>query len=337
MSTFTPDILVGTIIKTRVRLARNLDGYPFKIDNQAKAKEIIKKIYRALVQIDNFDLYFTSKLSNIKLQAMKESHLISQTLIDNKECGAVAITKDESVSIMINEEDVLREQCLYKGLMLKEAYQRLDRIDDELSKELDFAFDKKFGYLTACPTNLGTGLRASVMLFLPALTESGKIMELCQEVEDLGLTIRGVYGEGSNNEGCMYQVSNEVTLGVSEGEILRKVEDTVMDICLAERDEMELLYAKNDLKTLDKALKSYGVLTNAVMLSYGEFLTHVANVKLGAMLGLVNISDIDKIDDLIVLMRDANLIEYRGKNLSNLEQQMLRAELVAKTLKKIKE
>lgn len=337
MSVFTPEILAGTIIKTRVRLARNISGYPFKIQDTHLAINLVKKVHRSVIQTQNFELIFASKLSNLKLQAMKERHLISQNLIDNKERGAVLINEDETLSIMINEEDVLREQCLLKGLMLKEAYQTLDKIDDAISKELDFAFDKKFGYLTACPTNVGTGLRASVMLFLPALTESGKINDLADEVAELGLTIRGVYGEGSKAEGSIYQVSNEVTFGVNESEILRKVEDTVMDICLAERDEMETIYGKNDLETMDKAMKSYGVLTNAVMLNYGEFLTHIANVKLGAMLGMINISDVDKIDDLIILVRNANLSAHKGKNLSDREGQILRAEIVSKTLKKIRE
>ncbi len=337
MNTFTPDILAGTIIKSRVRLARNLQGYTFKIKDLNLAKEVVKRVHRALVQSDNFNLLFANKLSDLKLQALKERHLISQNLIDNKERGALLINADESVSIMIHEEDVLREQCLLKGLMLKEAYQKLDKIDDDISKEIDLAFDKKFGYLTACPTNLGTGLRASCMLFLPALTESGKIYSLLREVEDLGLTIRGVYGEGSEAEGYIYQVSNEVTLGVSETEILRKVEDTVMDICLAERDEMEKLYAKDDLKTLDRGMKSFGLLTNSVMLDYSEFLTHIANVKICAMLGLMAISSIDKIDDLIIATRGANLKDKKAQNLSEREIAILRAELVAKTLKKIKE
>ena len=226
MTAVNPENFAGNIIKSRVRLARNLTNYPFKIKDQKTALEIVKNVNRALVKCDTFNLYFTSRVSAMTLEAMKERHLISSNLIENKDCGAVLVNLDESISVMVNEEDVIREQCFMRGLRLREAYDRLSTLDDELNKYLNLAFDKRLGYLTACPTNVGTGLRASVMLFLPALTESGRIGELIKEVESLGLTVRGVYGEGSDAEGAIYQVSNEVTLGVSEYDILKEVEDT---------------------------------------------------------------------------------------------------------------
>lgn len=334
--TLSPELFSGNIITSRVRLARNLAQYPFKVTDSATAHEIVKKVNRALVREDTFNLYFMSNLSDIKLESMKERHLISQNLIDNRQRGAVLINQNESISIMINEEDVIREQCFMKGLRLKEAYKRIDRIDDALEKSLDLAFSQEFGYLTACPSNLGTGLRASVMLFLPALTESGKIGALVREVSKLGLTVRGLYGEGSEAEGFMYQISNEVTLGISEYEILREVENTVLDVCRAEHDEMEKLYAKNQLKTMDKARKSFGVLTNAVFLSYSEFLSHIARVKIGTMLGLLNLKDIESLDELIVSARPANICEQYGKQLSPTDRDLYRAELVGKKLLKLK-
>lgn len=337
MKEFNPEIYSGNIIMSRVRLARNLSGYPFKVSDPHTAKDIVKKVNRALVKSDTFNLYFMSNMTEIKLEAMKERHLISQNLIDNRACGAALINQDESISIMVNEEDVIREQCFMKGLRLTEAYKRLDKIDDDLDKNLNLAYDCELGYLTACPTNLGTGLRASVMLFLPALTESGKIGALISEVKKLGLTVRGHYGEGSDAEGYMYQISNEVTLGVSEYEIIREVEKTVEDICRAERDETERLYARNELRTMDKARKAYGVLTNAVFLSYGEFLTHIAQVKLGAIMGFININDLESIDDLIIKARPANICEQYGKKLSASDRDLYRAELVGKKLLKLKE
>ena len=195
MELLNPDLYSGNIIMSRVRLARNLRDMPFTLD-PVSARETVKKVNRALVKTDTFNLYFVANLDEITLESMKERHLISQNLIDNRECGAALVNADESLSIMVNEEDVIREQCFMKGLRISEAYKRLDRIDDELAKNLDIAFDEKFGYLTACPTNLGTGMRASVMLFLPALTESGKIKGLINEVAEMGLTVRGLYGEG---------------------------------------------------------------------------------------------------------------------------------------------
>ena len=339
MKEFDMDLYQGNIVTSRIRLARNVRGYPFHISNPIVAKEISRKVYRALVKTDTFNLYHMENLSTIKAEAMKERHLISQNLIDNSSCGAVLINQDESVSVMVNEEDHIREQCFMRGLRLTEAYQHLLKIDDDLSKNLDIAFDRKYGYLTACPTNLGTGMRASVMMFLPALTESGKIGALIAETSKLGLTVRGLYGEGSGSEGFMYQISNEVTLGVSEEEIISEVEKTVLEICAAERDEMERLYVRNELKTMDKTRKSFGILTNAVMLDYSEFLMHIAQVKLGAMLGMIPISaeDFEVIDDLIVKVRPANVCEQYGKKLSALNRDLFRAEIVGKKLLKIKE
>ena len=337
MESFNPEMTNGIIIKSRIRLARNLSKYPFKITSEAQAREVIKKVNRALVRADTFNLIYMSNLSEIRLEAMKERHLISQNLIDNREFGAVLVNQDQSLSIMVNEEDIIREQCFMKGLRLWEAHKKLELIDDELAKNLDIAFSDKYGYLTACPTNLGTGLRASVMLFLPALTESGKLPSFAQEIARLGLTIRGLYGEGSEAEGYMYQVSNEVTLGVSEYEIISEVERAVQGLCLAEREEMEKLYLRNELQTMDKAKKSYGILTNAVMLSYSEFLTHIARVKLGAILGMISINDLESIDDLIIDSRPANICTQYGKRLSSLDRDLYRAEIVANKLIKIKE
>ncbi|MBQ9756292.1 MAG: ATP--guanido phosphotransferase [Clostridia bacterium] len=336
-NTVRPDLYKGNIIMSRVRLARNLANYPFRVADPTVAREIVKKVNRALVRCDTFDLFFMSNMSELKLEAMKERHLISQNLIENRQCGAALINQDESISIMVNEEDVIREQCFMKGLCLTEAYKRLERVDDALGKNLDLAFDEKFGYLTACPTNLGTGLRASVMMFLPALTESGKISAMIKEVARLGLTVRGLYGEGSQAEGYIYQISNEVTLGVSEYEIIQEVENTVIEICKAEREQMERLCATRELKTMDRTGKAYGILTNAVLLDYNEFLSHIAQVKLGAMMGFINLENLWEIDELIIKARPANICEQYGKRLSAVDRDLYRAEIVRKKLQKIKE
>lgn len=336
MTSINPDVFGGNIVTSRVRLARNFADYPFKIKEPDDAGETAKQISRLLFQADDFTLYFVSELTDIEKEAMKERYLISQGLIDNADCGAVLINADESVSVMINEEDVIREQCFMRGLRLKEAYERLSAIDDVICDNFDVAFDENFGYLTACPTNVGTGLRASVMLFLPALTESGKLKSIINELSQKGLTVRGAYGEGSKAEGCVYQISNEVTLGLSEYEILDLVEESVIAVCEAERKESERLFTAHELKTMDACKKSYGILTNAVLLSYGELLSEMARVKLGAMLGYIDIQDIDKLDDLIVSVRPANLCERYGKTLSATERDLYRAETVSKTLIKLK-
>lgn len=334
----SPDIYFANIIKSRVRLARNIEGYPFRVKDTETAREIVKKVNRALVKCGTFNLYFASNLSDMKLEAMRERHLISNEFIENRAASAALVNSDETVSVMVCEEDVIREQCFMKGLRLEEAYKTINGIDDELAKNLDIAYSEKFGYLTACTTNLGTGLRASVMMFLPALTVGGKIGALLKTVEKLGLTVRGVYGEGTVAEGYVYQISNEITLGVSEYDVINEVRLAVERICEAEREESERVFGgKNELKTMDKARKAYGVLTNAVMLSYGEFLNLIAEVKLGAMLGMINITDITRMDDLIVSVRPANLCERYGKKLSATDRDLFRAEVVGNTLAKLKE
>ena len=332
----SPEFSRGNIIMSRVRLARNLNGYPFFILDVPTAKDVVKKVYRALVKSDTFNLCYMSNFSNIKLEAMKERHLISQNLIENKERGAVLINTDETISVMVNEEDIIREQCFVRGLRVGEAYKKLSLVDNELIKNLDIAYSDKWGYLTACPTNLGTGLRASVMMFLPALTESNKIDDLIVEANRLGLTIRGVYGEGSRAEGYTYQISNEVTLGVSETEILNQVEEAVERICVAESQEMQRLFKKNKLSIMDRSKKSFGILTNAVVLNYEEFLRHLAQVKIGAMMGVIDILDIEKMDDLTVAVRPANLCERYGKVLSAIDRDLVRAEIVGKQLLKLR-
>lgn len=336
MAILSPDSYRGNVVTSRIRLARNVEGFPFKIRDERLARELVKKVNRALVKCDTFNLYYMSNLKPLELEAMKERNIISPSLIENRACGSALVNQDESVSVMVCEEDAIREQCFVKGFHLTDAYKRIDRIDDELSKNIDIAFDKDFGYLTACPTNVGTGMRASVMMFLPALSESGKLNELIDEVEKLGLTVRGVYGEGSDAEGYMYQISNQITLGYSEYDIINAVESTVVSICEAEREESVRLYkGKNEIHTLDRASKAYGILTNAVLLTYEEFLKHVSSIKLGAVAGYLETESIESLDDLIFRMRPANLCYEYGKALSATDRALYRAKAVGQKIKKL--
>ena len=215
----------GTVVSTRIRLARNLEGYPFPshLQGEKQAKEIIRLVSSGLSRLDEFRLYYMDAVSDEQAVCMMENHLISPQLIKNKRFSAALINSEENVSVMINEEDHLREQCIVKGLNLRLAYETMSEIDGQIGVSMKFAFDEQLGYLTACPTNLGTGLRASVMLFLPALTVNGIMPKVIRSISRLGLTVRGVYGEGSEAEGYKYQISNEVTLGVTEEEILSQV------------------------------------------------------------------------------------------------------------------
>ena len=208
------------VVSTRVRLARNFADYPFpnRLTDVGQAREIVRLLAAELNHTDTFDVYYMSSVSAEKAAFLKERHLISQDLINNRRISAALVSRDESISVMINEEDHVREQYFLNEFNLKKVYERISGIDDIISESIPFAYDEALGYLTACPTNLGTGLRASVMLFLPGLTRRSVMRKLMPYLTRLGLTVRGAFGEGSGTEGELYQVSNEITLGRSEDE-----------------------------------------------------------------------------------------------------------------------
>lgn len=335
--------LSKTVVSTRVRLARNIEGYPFPshLKDEKQAREIIRLVTSGLSRVDGFDddqfnVYYMDSVSDEQAQILKENHLISPNLIKKKHTAAAIINTDESVSIMINEEDHLREQCIVKGLELKTAYRTMSEIDARIARSMKFAYDEELGYLTACPTNLGTGLRASVMFFLPALTVNGVMDKVIRSISRLGLTVRGMYGEGSEAEGYMYQVSNEVTLGVTEEEILSEVENVVLKIAELEEEEREnLRRSPSAMELRDMSMRAYGVLTNCAILSTDELLKLAAKVKLGAVLGFIGIGDVGEIDSLTVRMRPANITVAAGRQLTPAERDVYRAQYVGKFLSKI--
>ena len=325
-------------VSSRIRLARNLEGYPFPshLKDAKQAKDVIRIVTSGLARLYDFNIRYMDKISEAEALSSKENHLISPNLITNGRPSAVLINREESISIMINEEDHLREQCIVKGMDLKLAYETMSEIDGRLSSSMKFAYDEQLGFLTACPTNLGTGLRASVMLFLPAVTINGLMPRIIKSVSRLGLTVRGIYGEGSRAEGYVYQISNEVTLGVSEKEILSQVEEIVGKTCeleLAEREELKNGASALDIE--DECRRSYGILTNCAKLSTGELVRYAASVKLGACLGYIKIDDVSQIDDLSVKMRPSNITAAAGRELTPAERDAYRAKYTAKFLKKL--
>lgn len=330
----------GTVVSTRVRLARNIEGYPFPshLKGDKQAKEIIRLVSSGLSRLDEFRLLYMDKVEDEHAVCLIENHLISPKLLENKRFSAALINREDSVSIMINEEDHLREQCIVKGLDLRLAYETMSEIDSCIARSMKFAYDEQFGFLTACPTNLGTGLRASVMMFLPAITINGLVPKVIRTISRLGLTVRGVYGEGSDAQGYMYQISNEVTLGVSEEEILAEVEKVVEKIRRLEESERRLL--KNGASALDlkdECMRAYGVLTNCARLSTKEFISLSSKVKLGSCLGYLSIRDVSKIDDLVLKLSPANITAAAGKALTPLERDVYRAQYCVKAFSKMKE
>ncbi len=329
----------GTVVSTRIRLARNLEGYPFPshLKSEKQAKEIIRLVSSGLSRLDEFKLYYMDSISGEQAVSLMENHLISPKLIKNKFLSAALINREENVSIMINEEDHLREQCIVKGLDLRLAYDTMSEIDNRIAGSMKFAYDEQFGFLTACPTNLGTGLRASVMQFLPALTVNGVMPKIIRSISRLGLTVRGVYGEGSDAEGYKYQISNEVTLGVTEEEILNQVEEVVKKVCELETAERHtLMHGAKALDVEDECMRSYGVLTNCAKISTREFVKLCAKVKLGACLGYIDIPDVSRIDDLVVKLSPSNITAAAAQQLTATERDVYRAQCCRKAFENMK-
>ena len=332
------DFTLGTAVSSRIRLARNLNGYPFpaRLKSDRQAKEIIRAVSAALNKVDEFKLYYMDGISEDEALNFVENRLISPALLNTPSRSAALINEKGDISVMVNEEDHLREQCISQGMSLRSAYKSLSAKDSLIARSIPFAYDEQLGYLTACPTNLGTGLRASVMLFLPALTINGVMPRLLRSISRLGLTARGMFGEGSAAEGYIYQISNEVTLGVTEEEILALVEDVVKRVCALEEVQRENLKScPSALDIKDECLRSYGILTNCAKLSTGELVKLAAAVKLGACLGYINLDDVSLIDELVVKMRPSNINTAAERVIPPLERDVYRAQHVSKYLKKI--
>lgn len=275
-----------TVTSTRIRLARNLYSYPFpnKLDVK-QAEEVKKAIRRELARLDEFNEYDLNGMTRDEAMRLQEKHLISPALIRRKKISAAFVTSDETVSVMVNEEDHLREQYIVKGLDLVSAYRRISGVDEEIARTVLFAYDEKLGYLTACPSNLGTGLRASVMMFLPALTEYKMLDGLLPSLKKNGLTVRGAYGEGTAAEGFTYQISNERTLGLSEEEILAHMKEVALSLADIEVRMRKRMLEEEPRAALERCLRAYGRLMSAAELSYKNFSADMSLVKLGATLG----------------------------------------------------
>ena len=297
-----------TVVSVRIRLARNLAGFPFPSKMQSThSAEVLHLFSEALKEVDpnEYRRYDIDKLRESEKLLLQEQHFVSAALLKQTENRAVFICADQSVSVMVNEEDHLREQYISKEFNLKKAYEGLLSLDDRLSSVLDFAYDKTLGYLTACPSNVGTGMRASVMVFLPGLTRNGELKKLIPKLRREGMTLRGAFGEGSAAVGDMYQLSNEQTLGLSEMEILDKVSAATMNICDLEVRAREEMLKTSETELRDNCLRSYGALTNCALLDMAEFIDKIKNVRLGIFLGFLKVEDIQKFDEFLDEMQPA--------------------------------
>lgn len=330
----------STVLSSRVRLARNYEDLPF--DTARKPEEAATCIARtanalALSSMDEgFQLIRLNALTEIQRKALAESRLISKDLLKEPETAAVLLRQEDALSIMINEEDHLRIQAVRPGLDLLSAASACFRVDDALSRQVVFAFDKQLGYLTACPTNTGTGMRASLLMHLPMLTICKQMGNVGQIVAKVGLTIRGVYGEGAEALGNLYQVSNQVTLGRTEQELISAVTAVGHQLTDMENVLREKTLATSRVTLEDTVFRAWGLMKYARVMPLNEFFKHWSGVRLGADLGLLPVK-VATLDAMLEQAQDANLQSLAESPLTGLQLDAKRAECIRAMLTDVKE
>lgn len=325
------------VMSSRVRLARNLADYPFPI-KMSKEQEfsIINELKRSVGKIENVTgkLFFLDmdELNPVERLAFVEKHLVSPEFIDIKRKKGVIIDPEEKTSIMINEEDHIRIQSMAPGLQLDTVLERCMKIDDAFEQSLSFAYDMNYGYLTSCPTNVGTGLRASVMLHLPALTITGHIKAILDACGKLGMAVRGLYGENSEASGNLYQISNQVTLGYSEIEIIRNLNGIILQIIEQEKGLEGELHRQNPYRLEDRIYRAKGVLENARILTTEEGMKVISDIRMGISMELITDIKIETLNEIMVAIQPANLQKFEGRLLSADERDVKRAEIAKRII-----
>ncbi|GAA5480949.1 protein-arginine kinase [Haloferula sargassicola] len=327
------------VLTSRIRLARNLAHHPFpgwaKKNQRRRVMELLQPTVEALPAMKDGFSKELSDLDSMHKQVMVERHLISREHAARGEGSAAVIERRQSVAIMINEEDHLRMQSIRPGLDLGEAFSSLSALDDQLADEVEYAFDGKLGYLTTCPTNLGTGMRASAMLHLPALVLSDQIGQVLQAVNKIGLAVRGIFGEGSESLGHLFQISNQSTLGESEEAILERLGRVIAQVEKNERYAREKLMEDDPDMVRDKIGRAYGLLRHAWLISSKEALEYVSMLRLGADLGCFEDDTVRICDELLMDIQPAHLQLHSGRKLSPEERDAIRAEIVRSRLQSL--
>ncbi|TDK57309.1 protein arginine kinase [Bacillus salipaludis] len=327
------------VLSSRIRLARNFEKYKFPtLFSHEEAKEIIANLEEVLNTADitkfgQMELLKINDLQPLQKLVLVEKHLISPLLAEDSPYGAVLLTENEEVSIMVNEEDHIRIQCLFPGLQLKEALEAANEIDDWLESRIQYAFDEKHGYLTSCPTNVGTGLRASVMMHLPGLILTQQMNRIIPAINQLGLVVRGIYGEGSEALGNIFQISNQITLGKSEEDICRDLKGVVSQLISQERSAREALRKTSNIQLEDRLFRSFGVLSNSRIIESKEAAKCLSDVQLGIDMGYITNMPKNMLTELMISTQPGFLQQYAGGPLRPHERDIRRAALIRERIK----
>lgn len=322
------------VISSRVRLARNLHDIRFPAHmNDAERELLIDKLKEVIsdseiAAVEKLDFFSLKEIGPLERLALVEKHLFSLNMAESVKDGAFAVSEDESLSLLIGEEDHLRIQAILPGLQLQEAVAKADQIDDAIAKKVTYAFDENYGYLTSCPTNVGTGMRASVMLHLPALVLSKQVNKVIEVAARVGLIFRGIYGEGSEPLGNLFQISNQVTLGMSEVEIIENLQDFVEETIKLEVTRREQVVEQGQEAFADQVGRTFGILTNAIIMSSKEAAKRLSDLRLGASLGMVEGISPRDVDELFVRIQPGFLQYKIGRALNEHERDVERAKVI---------
>ena len=323
------------VVSSRVRLSRNLNGFNFlnrctKEEQEKileKVKEVVPSLGYGLKYVNLDDLDDITKLS------LAEKHLLSpEFVVNNKKKKAIIVNDEENICIMINEDDHIKLQVFSSGQELENLLNLATELDEKIGDILEYSYNKNFGFLTASPINIGTGLKASVIVHLPALTLTGNLSKMLRIVNNLGMSVKGVYGEGSQNSGDLYQISNNQTIGITEKEIITNVKNIAEKIIEQERTARKYL-CKNEIELQDVVHRAYGVLTNAVKINSDESRKLLSEVKMGVDLGILNELDDGQVRKLELYTKPGNLQKYVGKTLDGYEREIKRAEVIKQIIK----
>lgn len=321
------------VISSRIRVARNISKYKFPLYMSLdESDRLTNDVLNSMIDTDNssYKFYRVRDLTPRERMGYIEEHLISPELIKKLDKSSFLLREDEKVIIMINEEDHIRVQILLPGLKLQEGWQLCSVIDDHLESRLKYAYDEKLGYLTACPTNVGTGLRASVMVHLPCVSMTGHISTMIEALRKIGLTVRGIYGEGTNAIGNLYQISNQTTLGETEEEIIDKLNRVIHQIITRERNTRNFLKEKRKNEIEDKLYRSLGILSYSRIISSNEAMNHLSNVKLAYDMGYLTDAKLKDIIKLMVEIQPATIQNSIDKEITSEERDLYRANLIRK-------
>ena len=329
-------------VSSRVRLARNLSDFPFPVKlNSEGRKKVIETVNNAIKAKGNFEFIDFSSgspaapaVSPLETSALMEKRFVSLDFVQSPAEKELIADVENGLYIMVNEEDHLRVQSIKPGFAIYEAYEEANKFDNLADETMAYAYDENFGYLTQCPTNLGTGMRVSVMLHLPALTLNRKIQNITADLSKFGLTIRGFYGEGTEIGGDLYQISNNITLGISEEQTLDKIKPIVEKIIELERTGRDEIYKTSKDLITDKIKRAYGIIKNAHMISSAEFLSLYSMIRLGISYGVIKNIDYKTLDALLVNVMPANLsLKFANDDKKDVNRDILRAEYISGILK----